>query len=120
MTLDPRDSDEDRRGRTLKDFAERHGVSKSLIQRAVSHGLIKVLRFGDRPIIPAEEHQRICREGLPRIPAGYRRTTKGPWPGGRPRANKSRAAATKTGKPVPPAGKVPPRRTKRGEDRATT
>jgi hypothetical protein len=121
---------DDLRGRTMQAFATRHGVSVSLIQRGVSWGLIRVLQFGDRPIIPAEEHERICREGLPRIPPGYKRKTTGTWPGGRPRKKNTETdvpvqqrrkgrAAVKAGKANAAAGKVtPPRRSKRGEDRA--
>jgi hypothetical protein len=118
--LDPRGLGEERRGRTIKDFARRQGISENTIKRAISWGLINVIYFGDRPIIPADEDERIGREGLPHIPPGYKRKTKGPWPGGRPRSSKGKTAA-KAGKPASFAGKMtPPRRPKRGEDRATT
>lgn len=111
---------EDRRGRTIEQFAFRHGVSKHLIKRAISHDLIKVIYYGDRPIIPAEEHERICRQGLPKIPPGYKRRTKGPVRGGRPPSRKNTTAAAKAGKAKAASKVTPPRRAKRGEDRATT
>jgi hypothetical protein len=73
--------------------------SLSLIKRAASHGLIKVIYFGDRPHLAAGELERILREGLPKIPPGYKRRTSGPVIGGRP---PGKAKAT-----------TPPKRTRR-------
>lgn len=81
-------------GRTIQQTAKYQGVSLSTIKRAISHGLISVIYFGDRPIIPHAENERIAREGLPHIPPGYRRMTTGPVRGGRPpRKAKAKASA---------------------------
>src|SRR4051812_140447 len=75
----------ERRGRTCQDAAVGWGTSPSTVKRAISHGLIRVIYIGTRPIIPADEFERIACEGLPAIPPGYKRMTTGPTKVGRPR-----------------------------------
>src|SRR5262245_30215882 len=76
---------EKKRSFTFNQFATNHDISLSFVKRAVGHGLIKVIYYGDRPHIPAEEDERIARDGLPNVPSTYRRITTGPAKGGRPR-----------------------------------
>lgn len=76
--------EQERRGQTIQRFAKKWGISESFVKRAISHGRIKTIPFGDRSIVPPEEDERIGREGVPNVPAGYKRKTVGPWPGGRP------------------------------------
>jgi hypothetical protein len=115
MSIGPRGPGDERRGRTIQGTADLHGVSISLIKRAISWGRINVVYFGDRPIIPPEENERIAREGLPDIPPGYRRKTPAPGRGGRPRSTSKAAKAGKAAKPkVSPA----PRRKREPERRA--
>src|SRR5262245_304938 len=87
------------RGRTIKEAAPELGTSVSTLNRARSHGLIRVVYFGRRPIIPTPEFQRLAREGIPNIPAGYKRLTRGTTRVGRPPKAKakqmSKAARTK-------------------------
>ena len=119
-SIGPRDLDDERRGRNVQDFARRHGVSVHTIKRAISHGLIDVRYYGDRPIIPASEHERICREGLPKIPPGYQRMTKGPVRGGRPRGEDKTSAKAGKPKATAKAGKpkVTPQRRPEGRGAA--
>jgi hypothetical protein len=65
----------ERRASTLQQVANDFGISLSTIKRGVSHGLIKTIYFGDRPLVTVEEQDRLQREGLPKIPPGYRRRT---------------------------------------------
>ncbi|GEP60624.1 helix-turn-helix domain-containing protein [Reyranella soli] len=58
----------ERRARTMKDAARELATSLSTLVRARSHGLIKVVQFGRRPIIPASEFERLARDGLPENP----------------------------------------------------
>ena len=57
---------------------------RSTIKRAVSHGKVKVIYIGDRPMIPNDELLRVARDGLD-IPPGYKRKTVGLPKGGRKR-----------------------------------
>ena len=115
-SIRPRESGDERRGRTIQETADLQGVSKSLIKRAISWGRIKVVYFGDLPIIPAEENERIAREGLPNIPAGYRPKTPTPGRGGRPRKGPKAAKAGKAA--VKPTISRDPRRKRDSERRA--
>jgi hypothetical protein len=95
---EPESTDRRRLGWGLMEFAKANGVGISIIKRAVSWGNVRVVMFGDRPIITAEEAERIAREGLGRIPEGY--NAKTPRPGvGRPRkptpTRKAKAKAAK-------------------------
>jgi hypothetical protein len=64
-----------RRARTFQEAANELATSLTTLFRARSHGLIRVVQFGKRPIIPASEFERLAREGLPLIPPGYKRLT---------------------------------------------
>jgi hypothetical protein len=97
----------DYRARALKEAAPELGTSPSTLNRARSHGLVKVVYIGTRPIIPADEFERLKREGLPRIPREYKRLTTGPFLAGRKR---------KAAVPVPAKGRRKPRD---GERRVT-
>jgi hypothetical protein len=114
-SIGPREpGDERRRGYTIKGCANQFSVSTSLIKRAVSHDVIKVIYLGDRPIIPASEVERIGREGMV-VPRGYRRKSPLPAPGhgGRPRSKSKAAKAGKAAKPT-----ISPNRRKREAERA--
>lgn len=100
---------DDRGPKDLKRFAKDNNISHSFIKRAVSWGKLRVIRFGDRPMVPAEEQQRVAREGLPNVPTGYKRQTSGPVIGGRPR----KPAAKSKPKPARRAGR------RRGESHPT-
>jgi hypothetical protein len=78
---------------TKGEFGKQFNLSRSTVDRVVSHGLVKVIYFGDRPLIPAEECERIAREGLPDIPRGYKRVTAGPTKRGRPSKKRKRKAS---------------------------
>jgi hypothetical protein len=75
---------------TKAEFGHQFNLSRSTVDRVVSHGLVKVIYFGDRPFIPAAECDRIAREGLPAISPGYKRRTNGPIKGGRPKKRPSK------------------------------
>lgn len=62
-----------RRAHTLEEFAASFGIAKFTVQRLISHGLVKVIRIGAKPLIPEREAQRIERDGLPKVPPGYKR-----------------------------------------------
>ena len=98
-SIRPSEPGAERRGRNIQDTADLHGVSKSLIKRAISWGRVKVVYFGDLPIVPAEENERIAREGLPNIPTGYRPKSAAPGRGGRPRSKPKAAKIGKAAKP---------------------
>jgi hypothetical protein len=83
----------ERRASTLQQVAGDFGVSLSTIKRGVSHGLIRTIYFGDRPLVTVDEQDRLQREGLPKIPPGYKRRTTGPTKQGRPRGSKSKKPA---------------------------
>lgn len=85
----------ERRARALQDAAVELGTSLSTLVRARSHGLIRVVYFGRRPIIPAAEFERLARDGLPAIPPGYKRLTRGATKVGRPRKRKAGEAKTR-------------------------
>jgi hypothetical protein len=73
---------------TKAEFGAQFNLSRSTVDRVVSHGLVRVIYFGDRPFIPVEECDRIAREGLPDIPRGYKRLTAGPTTKGRKAARR--------------------------------
>lgn len=79
---------------TKGEFARAFKISGSLLDRAISHGLVRIIRFGGRPLIPIGEADRIALEGLPPIPPGYRRVTSGPSGAGRPRGRRPAGAAS--------------------------
>ena len=62
---------------SLKEAAAALSVGIPKLQRAISHGVLPHNRIGTSIRIPAEVVQRIAREGLPDIPAGYKRKTNG-------------------------------------------
>jgi hypothetical protein len=86
---------------TIKSFSARLPCHPSTTKRIISHGLVKVVYVGDRPLIPHQELLRIAREGLPNIPAGYKRKTVGPTNGGRKRVAKEKAAEAKLDRAKP-------------------
>jgi hypothetical protein len=92
-----RDDLPERRARTFQEAANELATSLTTLFRARSHGLIRVVQYGKRPIIPASEFERLACEGLPSIPPGYRRLTRGTTRVGRPR--KAKAKATTKAKP---------------------
>lgn len=67
---------------TKREVAAALGVSPSTIDRAHSQGLIRVVNFGRRRVVPADEVERLLRDGLPSVGA-YRRMSS------RPARNKS-------------------------------
>jgi hypothetical protein len=87
----------DKKGFGVAKFADRHDVGISFIKRAISWGKLKVIYYGDRPIVPVDEDERVGREGLPDVPPGYRRKTDGPLPPriGRPRKTPTRRRKAK-------------------------
>ena len=131
-------------GKTPQNAARRWDCSVHTIKRAISYGLIATIPFGDRSIIPPLEVARIDREGVPKIPPGYRRKTDGPSPTAKATAKKAenaaamkaaQAAQAGSSKPAPapaePANAKPARKPtkapgttsqqqRRGEDRAMT
>lgn len=74
---------------SLAEAAGALSVSTATLQRAISHGLIKCTRIGSAIRLPAAEIERLGRDGLPDIPAGYKRKTAGNTKAGRPK-NKRR------------------------------
>ncbi len=48
----------------VSDFCSRMGVSPSTFWKFVQLGKIRVVRFGGRTLIPADEAARILREGI--------------------------------------------------------
>jgi len=75
---------------TKEEFAQQFNLSRATVDRAISHGMVRIVYFGSRPLIPAEECDRIAREGLPDIPPGYKRMTSGPTKVGRPKKGAKR------------------------------
>jgi predicted site-specific integrase-resolvase len=55
-----------KRAERLKDVAVSLGCSYDLLFRASRDGRMKVIRLGNRLFVPANEIERIAREGLPR------------------------------------------------------
>jgi predicted site-specific integrase-resolvase len=53
-----------KRGEPLKQVAESFGASYDTFFRAYQAGRIKVIRLGNRLIVPSAEIERIAREGL--------------------------------------------------------
>jgi hypothetical protein len=67
-----------RRAHTLEEFATSFGIAKFTVQRLISHGLLKTIHIGAKPLIPEAEAQRIERDGLPSVPPGYKRQSAKP------------------------------------------
>jgi len=60
-----------RRAEPLKQVAASFGSSYDTFFRAAKSGRIKIIRFGKRLFVPADEIERIAREGLaPRANGG--------------------------------------------------
>jgi excisionase family DNA binding protein len=58
----------EKRAESLKQVATSFGVSYDTFFRAVKSGKIRVIRFGTRLFVPADEIERLSREGLvPRV-----------------------------------------------------
>lgn len=53
-----------KRAERLKDFAASLGVSYDSVFRAARAGKLKTVRFGKSILVPAEEAERVMREGL--------------------------------------------------------
>jgi len=53
-----------RRAEGLRQFAESLGVSYDSAFRKATSGDLKTIRFGKRILVPAEEVERVLREGL--------------------------------------------------------
>jgi hypothetical protein len=70
---------------TVEDSAAALSISTSILWRLISHGLVKSTRTGASIRIPAEEVARLAREGVPKLPAGYKRKTVGTTRRGRPK-----------------------------------
>jgi excisionase family DNA binding protein len=62
---------------SLQEAAAALSVGVTKLQRAISHDLIRSTKIGASIRIPADEVERIARDGLPDIPAGYKRKTNG-------------------------------------------
>lgn len=58
------DMEAQRRAESLKEVAASFGTSYDTLFRAAKAGHIKTIRFGKRLLVPAEEIERISREGL--------------------------------------------------------
>jgi excisionase family DNA binding protein len=48
----------------VKPFCAKIGISVSSLYKYIEQGKIRVIRIGGRTLIPAEEAQRILREGV--------------------------------------------------------
>jgi len=66
---------------SLRETASTLKMGMTTLQRAISHGLVKFNMMGRVVRIPAAEVERIARDGLGPIPAGYKRRTTGRAPG---------------------------------------
>jgi hypothetical protein len=86
---------------TIKSFSACLPCHPSTTKRIISHGLVKVVYVGDRPLIPHQELLRIAREGLPHIPAGYKRKIGGLTNAGRKRVAKENAAEAEADRAKP-------------------
>ena len=53
-----------RRAERLKDFAASLGISYDSAFRAARAGTLRTVRFGKSILIPADEAERVAREGL--------------------------------------------------------
>jgi excisionase family DNA binding protein len=62
---------------SLQEAAAALSVGVTKLQRAISHDLLRSTKIGASIRIPADEVERIARDGLPDIPAGYKRKTNG-------------------------------------------
>lgn len=73
---------------SLAEAAGALSVSTTTLQRAISHGLIHFTKIGSAIRLPVDEIERLAREGLPKMPAGYKRKTAGPQSRGRPKTKR--------------------------------
>lgn len=48
----------------VKDFCARIGISRSTFWKHARAGKIRVIKIGSRVLVPADEAQRVAREGL--------------------------------------------------------
>jgi hypothetical protein len=125
-SIRPLSADREPPGQTFQSGAARWATSVHTLKRAESHGLVATIRIGDRSIIPPSEVARIDREGLPKIPPGYKRKTRGFWPGGRKTKTKTadtapaktESKAAKADKAAKPTISRDPRRKREPERRA--
>jgi excisionase family DNA binding protein len=53
-----------KRAEPLKQVAASFNISYDTFFRAAKSGKIKIIRFGNRILVPADEIERISREGL--------------------------------------------------------
>jgi len=49
---------------TVRDFCARIKISRSSFWKYTRAGKIRVIRIGSRVLVPADEAQRVAREGL--------------------------------------------------------
>jgi hypothetical protein len=63
-------------------------LSANTWARAMSWGLVKFTKAGAAVRIPVGEVKRVAREGMPNLPAGYKRKTNGFNKAGRPKRGK--------------------------------
>jgi excisionase family DNA binding protein len=80
---------------TMQEAAAALAISVPTIQRAISHNLIRSMRMGRAIRLPADEVQRLARDGIPKIPRDYRRKTSGPTKQGRPLGSKNKPKPAK-------------------------
>ena len=62
---------------SLEEASSALSVSPTMLQRAISHGLIKSIKVGAAIRLPVAEIERVGRDGLPAMPRGYKRKTDG-------------------------------------------
>ncbi len=48
----------------MREFAESIGMSYDSVFRAAKDGRLKTVRFGKRRLVPADEADRVMRDGL--------------------------------------------------------
>lgn len=84
---------------TRSEFGQLFQLSKSMVARIISHGLVRLVYFGERSFVPLEEVDRLARDGVPEMPRGYRRMTTGPVYGatGRPPRKQKKARRVRPG-----------------------
>lgn len=55
-----------RRAEPVKEFCRSLGVSYDSGRRAIKNGKLRVIRFGNRLLVPIDEIERVQKEGLER------------------------------------------------------
>lgn len=75
---------------SVREAADHLHIGYTTMKRAISHRLIKSFLIGRARRIPADEIERVQREGLPVIPPGYRATPAPPCPVCEPSAKRKR------------------------------